>query len=89
MKKIFKIVLFILLFGSFFTPLEAGFFDTENPTIQYCDNETCGLNEGITMTAGGINDLEKTRKFSQYAQDIIVYVLTFISIIGVVYIIFA
>lgn len=41
------------------------------------------------MVSAHINDIEKNRKFSQYVQDIIAYLLVFLSVVGVAYIIYA
>lgn len=91
MKKILKIFsLLFLVWTSFFSSFTyAGFFDSESPTIQYCDNDECWLEEWIELTKDGLNDIEKERRFSEYIQDIVIYILTFVSIIGVIYIIFA
>jgi hypothetical protein len=41
------------------------------------------------VVSGNINDIEKTKKFSVYVQDIIMYLLAFLGIVGVIYIIYA
>jgi len=73
--------------------LQAGFFDsfinTGTPEVRYCNNGECGLEEWIDVIKWGITDLETTRTASQYIQDIVIYLLTFVSIIAVIYIIYA
>jgi len=61
-------------------------------SIPYCDpnwNEPCWLSEGVNQIKWQINNVESNRTFSQYAQDIIKYILWFITLIAVVYIIYA
>lgn len=93
MKKIFvQIFASLLLFFSFLgasTPIYASFFEHDDPVVPYCKDDECWLDEGIELVKEGINDMETERPFSQYVQDIIIYLLTFISIIGVIYIIYA
>lgn len=93
MKKIFvQIFASLLLFFSFVgvsTSIYAGIFDDDDPVVPYCKDDECWLDEGIELVKEGINDMETERPFSQYVQDIIIYLLTFISIIGVIYIIYA
>lgn len=72
----------------------AGFFDDfisgGDPSIRYCNDEgECGLQEGIDVIKDGINDIEKDRTASEYIQDIVIFVLSFVTIVGVIYIIYA
>ena len=74
--------------------VHAGIFDDiindSTPGVQICDDEgECGLIEGIDLAKGAINDIETDRSFSEYIQDVVSYALTFITIIAVVYIIYA
>ncbi len=91
MKKILKIVILFPLLGISFLPFaNAGFFEPDTPKAQYCNNEQeCWITKSLTDMKPELKDIEKERKFSVYAQDVVIYVLTFISIIWVVYIIFA
>lgn len=90
MKKIF---LFSVLFCLFFSSGDAWFFDdfidNSNPDIIYCDGWECWLDEWIQVIKGGINDIETERSFSEYVQDIVRYLLMFLSIVSVIYIMYA
>lgn len=86
------IVLAILcvLFGS----VSAGFFDdfisSWTPDVRYCnDAGECGLDEWIDVIKDGISDLETDRTASDYIQDIVIYLLGFVTILWVIYIIYA
>jgi len=60
------------------------------PTINVdCANEDCSLTTWTELVKDTINDIEKERTFSEYIQDIVAYLLTFISIIAVIYIIYS
>lgn len=55
-----------------------------------CANEgECGLEQGIEALEGSLNDIETDRSISDFIQDIVVFVLSFVSLIAVVYIIYA
>lgn len=59
-----------------------------SPEIRYCQGDECWLQQGVDL-AWWINDIETWRTTSQYVQDVIAYLLTFISIAAVIYIIYA
>ncbi|MBW7954790.1 hypothetical protein H3C61_03175 [Candidatus Gracilibacteria bacterium] len=89
MKKIFLILLFIL--SSFYltqNTIFAGLFD-DNSSIIYCRGDDCSLDEGTEVVKRGIDGIETNKDASTYIQDIVVYLLTFITIIAVLYIIYA
>lgn len=65
------------------------FIDDSQPNAYICSDGDCGLDAGIELAKQGINDIEKDRTLSEYVQDVIVYLLTFVSIIAVIYIIYA
>jgi len=92
--KVLKLSLAVFFFFlSSFSFVHAGFFDSfinsSQPKTIYCNGNQCGLNEGISLVKNGINDIETQRTLSQYVQDIVKYLLLFISIIAVLYIIWA
>lgn len=95
MKKIFLsfVLLFSIFPSSIFISTQASFFDDfiddSTPDAYICDDGDCGLDAGIELAKQGINDIEKDRSLSEYVQDIVVYLLTFISIIAVLYIMYA
>lgn len=90
-----KILIVLVLMFSFWTSTytQAGFFDDfindETPNAYVCADGECGLDAGIELAKNGINDIEKDRSLSEYIQDIVIYLLTFVSIIAVIYIIYA
>ncbi len=92
MKKIF--ITFLVFCSLFFlSPVQASFFDDfindSRPEAFLCDEWECGLQAGIELARQGINDVETDRSLSQYIQDIVIFLLTFISIVAVLYIIYA
>ena len=54
-----------------------------------CANSDCSLTKWTELVKDTINDIEKDKTFSEYIQDIIFYVITFVSFIALIYIIFA
>jgi len=96
MKTFKTLILFFALWVSFifFSSSHAGIFDdiiwNSQPQVQYCDDEwECWLLEWIDLAKGAINDIETERSLSEYIQDLVQYVLTFVTIIAVIYIIYA
>ncbi len=88
------VFLFILFWLFSFSWVQAGIFDDiigdSKPKVQICDDEwECGLIEWIDLAKDAINDIETDRSFSEYIQDLVSYVLTFVTIIAVIYIIYA
>ncbi|MCH2188296.1 hypothetical protein MK079_00505 [Candidatus Gracilibacteria bacterium] len=80
-------------FGSFSTPASSGLSDLikVSTEIPYCDGseeENCGLQRGIEQIQR-IEDLETERSASEYVQDVVAYILSFLAIITVVVIIYA
>ena len=66
------------------------FIDSGKPNIYICNDEgECGLLIWIKKMKDALYGIETERSFSVYVQDIIQYLLTFISIIAVIYIIYA
>lgn len=90
-KIIVSIVIAMSCFS--FSSTHGGFFDDfiddSRPDAYICADGECWLDAGIELAKQGINDIEKDRTLSEFIQDIVVYLLTFISIIAVIYIIYA
>ncbi len=95
MKIISKLLIaFILLFwilsintsfGSF-----KNIFNNSKPDVHIdCWGWNCDIDEGVKIVKNTVTGIEKERSFSQYIQDIAAYLLWFISIIAVLYIIYA
>lgn len=90
--KLFRLsllaVLWIILWVS--STFASSFWSTTDTTsIPYCDGVTCSFERWVNLLKNGLNDVETGRKFSVYIQDVIVYLLTFVSIVGVIYIIYS
>jgi len=74
--------------------VDAAFFDQfsgqGSPEIRYCDDPgECGLERGTQIIRGEVDGLETDRSLSEYVQDVVLYLLTFISLIAVIYVIYA
>lgn len=73
--------------------MSAGFFDnfinSGNTRSRYCQDDECGVQQGIDLVGTWINDVETERTLSEYVQDVAEFALTFVSIIAVLYIIYA
>ena len=93
MKILHYCIVFLCLIGLGASQVSAGFFDNFisdwAPNIRYCADGECGLEEGIEIIRGSLDSIETERGSAEYIQDIVVYLLTFISIIAVIYIIYA
>lgn len=89
--KLFAV--FILSILSFTSTVNAAWlndvFEDTNPRTPYCQDDECSLENGIKVMKSWINDIEKDRKASTYIQDIIKYLLGFITLIAVIYIIYS
>lgn len=88
-----KIILLMIAFVSFLsvfvqTNADISIF-TDNSDIIYCKNNECSLDKWTEIVKNDINDIEKNRSASVYAQDLVKYLLTFITIIAVLYVIYA
>lgn len=90
-----KLLLVLALFFTFFWSTNASWFSDNiwwdsKAVSPYCQwDDECSLSAWTKIVKGGINDIEKDRKASVYLQDIVWYALKFISIIAVIYIIYA
>ena len=83
----------LLVYLTVFHTARASFFDNYinwgNPTSRYCQGDECGVQQGIDLVWTWINDVETERSLSEYIQDVAEFALTFVSIIAVLYIIYA
>jgi len=92
MKKFILFAIFGLsIFSFFFNYSKASLpIFTNNNEIIYCkDSDDCSLEKWTQIVKIWINDIEKNRKASVYIQDIVKYLLTFITVIAVIYVIYA
>lgn len=94
MKKLLlgMFVALFTIFGSVNTA-SAGFlwdlFDDSRGQNYICQDDDCGVDDGIDAVRDSIQWSETQKPASQYIQDIVNYVLTFMAIVGVLYIIYA
>ncbi len=90
-KNIFKWIFLSFLFFFSFSQIFSldSIFTTENWELPYCDNDECGYQPWVDLIKDKVDNVETTKNLSEYVQDVVVYLLTFISIIAVVYIIYA
>lgn len=94
MKSFAKIFLFLFIFTSGIFSVEAWFFDAfisdDDTTTRYCDEDgECGLDTWIDVVKNTLNGVETERPASQYIQEVVLYLLSFVSLIAVLIIIYA
>lgn len=92
MKTILKILTVWLLILFSFSGTSASIISTWDnaKTNINCDGDAnCDLQGWVKLVKDSIEDIEKERKFSDYIQDIVQYILGFISLVAVIYIIYA
>lgn len=92
MRALKTVIISTMLLFSLSVWVDAAFSIRESwsaPTVRYCDGGECGLQEGTEIIKDSLSDIETERTASQYIQDIVAYLLTFLAIIAVIYIIYA
>jgi len=95
MKIISKIILMLILSFSFSSlDVNAWFFDDlfqqSQPKVHIeCWEWKCDLKTGTDLVKDTVGGIENDRTFSEYIQSVVIYLLSFISFIAVVYIIYA
>lgn len=65
------------------------FWDSQPKVHIDCWEQDCNLTTWTEIVKETVGWIEKERTLTEYVQDITVYILTFISIIAVIYIIYA
>ena len=86
MKHFF--IALLLFLTSFSSLLAFSWMPSGSNSMRYCSWSECGLENGIKLTRDSIDGIEKGRA-SIYIQEVVLYLLTFITIIAVLYIIYA
>ena len=90
---IFQFVALMTLYVTHVTQTSWSFFDDLidgwNPSSRYCQGGECWVQQWIDLVWTWIDGIETSRTFSQYVQDIAIYVLWFVSLVAVLYIIYA
>lgn len=91
MRVFVSLLVIASIFFSVFSSYQsyASIFDDGNPELEYCKNNDCGLDNGITQLKDNLDDVVTDQKASDYIQNIVKYLLTFLTLIGVIYIIYA
>ena len=93
MKFLSTFLLILTLMWCSVISVQAWFFDSfisgGTPDVRYCNSWDCGLQEWIDALETWLDDIETSRSASEYIQDIVRYLLTFVSLIAVIYIIYA
>jgi hypothetical protein len=64
-------------------------FTWDDASITYCQNGECWLKEWIETVKRSISDIDTTSTFSEKIQEIIVFLLTFLTLVAVIYIMYA
>lgn len=84
-----NIVLIGTLFFSFIQSIYAGSIITDEWKLPFCKDNDCLYIKGLEAIKWLINDMVLDKTLSEFIQDVIVYLLSFISIVAVIYIIYA
>lgn len=94
MKNFFSKSLLILLWILLSTEVFAGcdgwfqFWDCEVKP-PYCTGSECSLSGWVEVTWQVVSDLISHKTLTEYAQDFVVYFLSFVTLISVIYIMYA
>lgn len=90
MKKILYLVCLFFSFIYSYTYALDIFNDRSSSEVIYCQSwDNCTLNWWIDSVKNNINWIVVDKKLSVYVQDIIVYLMSFVTLIAVIYIIYA
>ena len=65
------------------------FGQKNSPKVQYCNDGHCTLKEGVNDGSEALGNNITTKPVSEYAQDVVIYLMTFVTIIGVIYVIWS
>ena len=89
-KNIIKsIALIWLLFISWHQVLAGNNIFSDTWELPYCDNNECWYQSWVSKVKNMVDNVETTVPLSEYIQNVIIYLLTFLSIVAVIYIIYA
>lgn len=84
-----KIVLVFLLFFSLQLVVVSDNNIIDTWKLPYCTNNECGYQSWVSNVKNMVDNVETWVSLSQYIQNVIIYLLTFLSIVAVIYIIYA
>lgn len=86
--KFFYFISLILCFFWWLNYASSSIFGWSDSEIPYCTWNDCWIEEWVNAIRD-VDIIEQEKKASQYIQDIVVYVLWFLAIIGTLLIIYA
>ncbi len=72
-----------------FASCGGSWFSTSCPVSPYCADGKCSIDEGVKAVEKAVDGQITNKWIAVYAQQIVTYLMTFISIIAVIYIIYA
>jgi hypothetical protein len=88
-KNIIRNIVLIWVLFFTFPQTFASNITPDNWDLPYCDNNECGYQQWVQKVQWLIGEAETNQTLSQYIQNVVIYLLTFITIIAVIYIIYA
>ncbi len=90
LKKIITVLLFlwVSLSSVLYMNWAVTFFDWTEVVIPYNSPEL-GLDNWVNLVKEGVKDINTTGTFSGTVQEIIIYLLSFVTVVAVIYIIYA
>jgi len=92
MKIFSKIMLFIFITIWFQQQAQASlsdFLDNGRPHVNICQDDECGVIVGVEKVWENLKWVVVNRTASEYVQDVIIFLIGFLSLIAVIYIIYA
>lgn len=87
-----KILLFVFWMFFIFLSIQNTFalnIFTNSDEVIYCKDDSCSLNNWTEAVKTWIHNIQTNNTLSEYIQSIIKYLLTFVTIVAVIYIIYA
>ena len=82
-------LLFGLSISDTFASCGGSWFSTSCPVSPYCAGGKCGIDNGVKAVEMAVDGQLSSKGISEYAQQIVTYLMGFVSLIAVIYIIYA
>lgn len=96
MKILLKLLLVVLIITSWSSSVNAGSIISvgwgwSNPEINIddCWGSCDDIQDWVDLVKNEVNSVETERAFSEYVQDVVLYLISFVSFIAIIYIIYA
>jgi len=92
MKDIFKVLFVLLLFiPSFIYAWSLGFDSSPQVNIDcgWGNRDNCNLKTWVDLVKNEINGIEQEKNFSEYIQKLVLYAISFVSFIALIYIVYS